>query len=186
MSEEERGTKRAREEDGAGEDGAGVEILDDEEDDEEEGEDGEDEEEDLEEISDDDGEDDVDDEEEDGEGDLDDEDDEDDEDEDDDSKAPVKVGSVIYVVLHEQEMKDADDGTNIPERLDTQIIAIASTIEKAEEIATEYTLDTFDIEDPADVSNFVEWLSNGYLIEGTADDAEARSDRVLIEAHELQ
>lgn len=71
--------------------------------------------------------------------------------------------------------------------MDTEIIAIASTLEKAEELAVGYTCDVFRDqigEDTKAVVDFSEWLSTGYVVEDKDDDE--RCSRITIEAHELQ
>ena len=42
-----------------------------------------------------------------------------------------------------------------------EIIAVASTLEKAEEIAVGYVCEVFEIEDTRPVADFDEWLSTG-------------------------
>jgi hypothetical protein len=120
----------------------------------------------------------------------DDEDEEDDE--DDDAPEGVPVGGDVFVVQHHSEKividteEDLDavlEGSAPPEKIDASIVAVASSMESAVELAKAYIEATFEEEVPGE---FDAWLVEGYEV--LDDDAEESGmvSRITIEVHDLK
>ena len=79
------------------------------------------------------------------------------------------------------------DKIGFQDKFDSEIVAIATTLESAEEIARQYVIDEELCDGPeklAELGEFNEWLVEGFECDSEEDPN--RIHRVGIEAHELQ
>ena len=130
------------------------------------------------------------------------EDEEEDEDEEDEDDAFAREtiapddDSNVFVVIHRQELKHEDEEVEIgavaKRTFDTEIVAVCSSLDKAQETACEYVLNNFEAACDAEaLVEFEDWLLEGYAFDAeyTEEDVqegiEPRVHRVLIEPHEL-
>ena len=102
----------------------------------------------------------------------------------------------MFVVIHRQELKHEDEEVEIgavaKRTFDTEIVAVCSSLDKAQETACEYVLNNFEAACDAEaLVEFEDWLLEGYAFDAeyTEEDVqegiEPRVHRVLIEPHEL-
>ena len=131
------------------------------------------------------------------EGESDDDDEDEDEEEDDSTQLArepcmLEDDSNVFVVIHRQELKhedeDAETGAIAKSTFDTEIVAVCSTLDKAQETACEYVRNNFEEEcTPKDE----DWLLEGFAVDADYTDEDVREGieprvhRVLIEPHEL-
>ena len=107
-----------------------------------------------------------------------------DDDEGDEVSSNVAVGGDIYVVIHQQENKLT--AMFPPPKLDCEIVAVVSSLDKAMEIATTYVESTFELDDTQlrELEDFDEWFADGW--EDEDDQDESIIHRVTIEVHDLK
>jgi hypothetical protein len=111
------------------------------------------------------------------ESDDDDDDDESDE-EDEDADSDVFGGNVYIVTHHQEKTTDTDPYAR---KLDCEIVGVAGTLEKAEDIAREYAEAEFEEEVQED---FHGWFAEGF--EAQDDESPDLVHKVLIEVHEIK
>ena len=116
------------------------------------------------------------------ESDDDDDDDDDDESDEEDGDADLSdvLGGNVYVVTHHQESKKEEDRL-YARKLDCEIVGVAGSLEKAEDLAREYTEGEFEVEVPED---FHGWFADGFEVQ----DPESKDivHKVLIEVHDIK
>jgi hypothetical protein len=114
------------------------------------------------------------------ESDDDDDDDDDDESDEEDEDADSDVfGGNVYIVTHHQEK--TTDTDPYARKLDCEIVGVAGTLEKAEDIAREYAEAEFEEEVQED---FHGWFAEGF--EAQDDESPDLVHKVLIEVHEIK
>ena len=114
------------------------------------------------------------------ESDDDDDDDDDDESDEEDEDADSDVfGGNVYIVTHHQEK--TTDTDPYARKLDCEIVGVAGTLEKAEDIAREYAEAEFEEEVQED---FHGWFAEGF--EAQDDESPDLVHKVLIEVHEMK
>ena len=109
----------------------------------------------------------------------DDDDDDDESDEEDEDADSDVLGGNVYIVTHHQEK--TTDTDPYARKLDCEIVGVAGTLEKAEDIAREYAEAEFEEEVQED---FHGWFAEGF--EAQDDESPDLVHKVLIEVHEIK
>lgn len=109
----------------------------------------------------------------------DDDDDDDESDEEDEDADSDVLGGNVYIVTHHQEK--TTDTDPYARKLDCEIVGVAGTLEKAEDIAREYAEAEFEEEVQED---FHGWFAEGF--EAQDDESPDLVHKVLIEVHEMK
>ena len=109
----------------------------------------------------------------------DDDDDDDESDEEDEDADSDVFGGNVYIVTHHQEK--TTDTDLYARKLDCEIVGVAGTLEKAEDIAREYAEAEFEEEVQED---FHGWFAEGF--EAQDDESPDLVHKVLIEVHEMK
>ena len=99
-------------------------------------------------------------------------------DEDEDADSDVLGGNVYIVTHHQEKTTDTDPYAR---KLDCEIVGVAGTLEKAEDIAREYAEAEFEEEVQED---FHGWFAEGF--EAQDDESPDLVHKVLIEVHEIK
>ena len=108
----------------------------------------------------------------------DDDDDDESDEEDEDADSDVLGGNVYIVTHHQEKTTDTDPYAR---KLDCEIVGVAGTLEKAEDIAREYAEAEFEEEVQED---FHGWFAEGF--EAQDDESPDLVHKVLIEVHEMK
>ena len=111
--------------------------------------------------------------------DLEEESDDDESDEEDEDADSDVLGGNVYIVTHHQEK--TTDTDPYARKLDCEIVGVAGTLEKAEDIAREYAEAEFEEEVQED---FHGWFAEGF--EAQDDESPDLVHKVLIEVHEMK
>ena len=98
--------------------------------------------------------------------------------EDEDADSDVLGGNVYIVTHHQEKTTDTDPYAR---KLDCEIVGVAGTLEKAEDIAREYAEAEFEEEVQED---FHGWFAEGF--EAQDDESPDLVHKVLIEVHEMK
>ena len=104
-------------------------------------------------------------------------------DEDEDADSDV-LGGNVYIVTHHQEKKsEISDDSLFARKLDCEIVGVAGSLEKAEDLAREYTEGEFEVEVPED---FHGWFADGFEVQDPESIDSDIVHKVLIEVHEIK
>ena len=108
--------------------------------------------------------------------------DDDDESDEEDGDADLSdvLGGNVYVVTHHQESKKEEDRL-YARKLDCEIVGVAGSLEKAEDVAREYTEGQFEVEVKED---FHGWFADGFEVQD--EESEEIVPKVMIEVHEMK
>ena len=116
----------------------------------------------------------------------DDDDDDDDESDEEDGDADLSdvLGGNVYVVTHHQESRGTKESLNNPDvirKMDCEIVGVAGSLEKAEDVAREYAEGQFEVEVKED---FHGWFADGFEVRD--EDSNDIVHKVMIEVHEMK
>ena len=104
--------------------------------------------------------------------------------EDEDADLSDVLGGNVYVVTHHQESRGTKESLNNPDvirKMDCEIVGVAGSLEKAEDVAREYAEGQFEVEVNED---FHGWFADGFEVRD--EDSNDIVHKVMIEVHEMK